>query len=357
MSKTERGKSQKQEYRFIVTKKPNKNGQFAPTDIIPGECEVYYTDDKGKTEQRTAIYLPGQKTIWADEIPSLEKEKVIKGKSILFKNGFKVVNAREKNLLDFLQISGNNQANNDSRINSAILYRELDKEVLAANTYEKDRDIDKARYFISMSDITEVRAYALALAKNAAEYKLIQEMSEYEVRVALRPKAQSNPEYFIEGMQDLSLRHKALVIQGIYKDIVKLDEQERTLSWSDGGVFAQAPTGMDVVTYFSQMSIESPKHKESFNEIVSQVKGNSKEEVSPKQESQVKPKEPISKSVEDTLIDSLLEKGVLTVKSNNTWFKYKEGEDDELKWQTKTKLLKELKEDKALLGELMVAVM
>ena len=331
------------ERRFVLTQRASKQYPFyPPTVTIPGACEVF---DPETNQQRTAVYMPGQNTIWADEITSLKNEKRIEGKSILIKNGVISVSARESNKLKYLEVAGYNEANSETRINSAVLYRELDVEKLAEKSFEDSRKLDNARHFVNNNDIKEVRAYGLALAKNNSDYKAIQGMSEYEVRVYMRGLAEKNPSLFIDGMQQESLKNKVRIIHAIYSDVLVLNESERTLSWKNGSTFITAPSGLDVVVYFAEMAIDNPKYKEAFETMTTLMKKDSE----PKSE-KVEQQEP--KSIQETLIDNLLEKEVVTCSGNNTWFKYKKGKE-ELKWKSKKIFIEALKEDKELLAELM----
>lgn len=333
------------ERRFVLTQRASKQYPFyPPTVTIPGACEVY---DPKTDKQRTAVYMPGQNTIWADEIESLKNEKRIEGKSILIKNGVISVSARESNKLKYLEVAGYNEANTDTRINSAVLYRELDVERLAEKSFEDSKKLDNARYFVNNNDIKEVRAYGLALAKNNADYKAIQDMSEYEVRVYMRGLAEKNPSLFIDGMQQESLRNKVRIIHAIYSDVLVLNESERTLSWKNGSTFITAPSGLDVVVYFAEMAIDNPKYKEAFDTMTTLMK----QDKTPVDKSEKVERQEL-KSIQETLIDNLLEKEVVTCSGNNTWFKYKKGKE-ELKWKSKKIFIEALKEDKELLAELM----
>ena len=336
----------KKERKFVLTRKPSRQGNpYPPSVFIPGECEVY---DPTTNTQRTAVYLAGAKSIWADEIPALREEKVIQGKKIIIKNGFLSVSPKEKNKLDYLLVCGYNESNDETRINSAVIFKELDVEKLAEKSFENSKILDNARYFVNNADIREVRAYGLAWAKTNAEYKAIQDMSEYEVRVYMRKLAEKNPSMFVESMQDSAIRNKVRIIHAIYSDILILNEQDRTLSWKGGDVLIKAPNGLDVVVYFAQMAIDNPKYKEAFETMTSLMKNDEPKSENLEREETVK-EEP--KSTQEQLIDSLLSSKVLTGGKNNMWFKYKK-DDEELKWKTKKDLIKALKEDKVLLAEL-----
>lgn len=333
----------KKERRFVLTRTPNKYGEpYNPVEFIPGECEVY---DSTTDRVRTAVYLPGVHTIWADEIESLKGKDRIIGKKILFNNGWKIVSPKEANLLKYLLVAGYNEKNEDTRVNSAVLYKEWAVETLAKNKFEDNKRRDDAVYFVNNADIREVRAYALALAKNRTQVENIQQASEFEIRLGLRPIAEKNPEKFIEAMQEVSLRHKVRIIQAIYSDIILWNEKDRTLSWKGGDTFITAPIGMDVIDYFASMSVDAPKFKDVYDAIIARMNGGKVEKQ--KVEKQEIEEEEEEKSIQDTLLDLAVEKGVITGGKKNMWFVY-----GETKFKTRTDILKALKEDKELAEEI-----
>lgn len=331
----------KKERRFVLSRRPNANGEpYNPVEFIPGECEVY---DSETDRVRTAVYLPGVHTIWADEIESLKGKDRVIGKKILFNNGWKIVSPKEANLLKYLLVAGYNEANTETRVNSSVLYKEWVVEELAKNKFEDNKKKDDAVYFVNNADIREVRAYALALAKNKTQIENIQRASEFEVRLGLRPIAEKNPEKFIEAMQEVSLRNKVRIIQAIYSDVILHNEKDRTLSWKGGEMFITAPIGMDVIDYFASMSVDAPKFKDVFEAMVSRMNPNktTKEEIIEKVE------EEEEKSIQETLLSLAVEKGVITGGKKNMWFVY-----GDTKFKTKTDILNALAEDKDLAEEI-----
>ena len=330
----------KKERRFVLAKTPNLQGEpYNPTEFIPGECEVY---DSEKGVVRTAVYLPGVQTIWADEIESLKGKDRILGKKILFNNGWKIVSPKEANLLKYLLVAGYNEANTETRVNSSVLYKEWAVEELAKTKFEDNRKKDDAVYFVNHADIREVRAYALALASNKTQIENIQKASEFEVRLGLRPLAEKNPEKFIEAMQEVSLRNKVKIIQAMYSDVILVNDKDRAISWKGGDVFITAPLGMDVIDYFASMSVDAPKFKDVFEAVVSRMNlGETKNKKTNVEEVDEE------KSIQDTLLDLAVEQGVITGGKNNMWFIY-----GDVKYKTRKELIKKLEEDKELAEEI-----
>jgi hypothetical protein len=328
------------ERRFVLAKTPNKQGEpYNPTESVPGECEVY---DPTTDKIRTAVYLPGVSSIWADEIEALKNDKKIRGKKILFTNGWKIVSPKETNLLHYLLVAGYNADNNETRVNSSVIYKEFKTDELAKDRFETNKKKDNAVYFVNNADIREVRAYALALAANSAQWKTIQDASEFEVRIGLRPLAEKNPEKFIEAMQDTVLRNKVKVIRAIYADIIVLDEAARTLKWKSGDIFIIAPAGMDVILNFAELAVNNPKFVKVFEAMEEALEGTPK-----KQATNDSDDIPAVETVQETLLRIAMEKDVITGGKNNMWFTY----NDE-KYKTKKDILKALKEDKALAEEI-----
>ena len=370
-----------QSFVFALTQKPAKKPPFfPPTSTIVGTSRVI-DPDTGK--ERLAIYMPSATSIWVDEISALKDEKTPSGKSIKFINGFKTVSAKEQNLLKFLRVCGQNEANDETRIENTILFRELNREKKATETFDTFKVLDNARYFVSNAPEREVRAYALALAKTAGELTQIQQMSEFEVRLHLRHNAEKNPTKFLENMKDTTLMNKVKIIEAIYADVIVLNEEQRTLAWKGGNEFIEAPIGIDPVTYLSDMATKHEKFDKLIVEIQKRRKGespdninvdsfgsNSIKESSPKEseaemekrirakvlaemsgttkQSETPTKE--SNSENDSFVNKLLDKEVLI--QAGAWLFYKKDTSTEKKWQGKNALVRDLDKNKLLKNEL-----
>lgn len=346
---------------FMLTQNPSKLGSFPPVNKIAGISRVLFEDEKGKRE-RIAFYNPSSTTIWADETVLPVGKDVPNYTNILFKNGIKTVSPNEINLLKFLRICGMNEANNETRITNAILFREINVEQKAHQTLDEVKLLDNARHFTSNADIREVRAYALGLAKNAGEINQVQQMSEYEVRLHLRFKAEKNPITFLENMKDQVLINKVKIIQAIYNDTIVHNQAENTLSWKNGNEFLVAPIGTEVIKYLSEMSVKNEKYAQLLKDIELASKGGAKEilqKETPKapkvekqaaeqpnfeEETEVLEDDSEEESIED-IIEQLVDMDLLEVSANKVWHTYKRGTAEERKFKGRAEFEAALKYD------------
>lgn len=328
---------------FITNKPAREVYPFdTPSEVIPSVCEVY---DPVKKENRTAIYLIGQRSIWVDEIPAFKDGKKLEGSPIVLINGVKVVSVKERNLLEYLKVAGYNEANNETRVNSPVLYKEINFETTAENAFIKSKEIDSARHYVNNAPIREVRSYLLALQKTTDGYKIVQGLSEFEVRLSLRPHAEKNPKIFLESLKDSYLQNKARIINAIYEDVLVFDEKENQLSWKNGGVIIKAPKDIHVTEHFATLSIDSDKYMKLFNEVAEALRVINKK--APSDAGEIEESDPL-----DLLVTDAINAGIITASSKNMWFSYTNDAGDVLKFKVKRDLIEELKTNKDLVQEL-----
>jgi hypothetical protein len=314
---------------FQLSKSPGKSFPFyPPTEMIPAQAEILFIpekkDSKGNTTgegdmenatNRLIAYLPGMRSIYVDEWSEKEKEAIKERiKSIKFTNGFKGVSTREKTLLEYLRVAGYNEANNDTRIGSGVLYKEVDYEAEAKKVNKlKDATI-QAQYFVLNEPIGEVRAYAEALCKTQSEVEEVKTLGEQMLRYKLRDKAVKNPELFVKGLTDPTMRNRMVIAKALQKDIIGTDDKDSLIFWgSNDETFIVAPSGMQVIPYFADISTKNEK----YGKIIESLK----EQLNEKEEGKEAPLDWI-----DTFIKQALNSEAL-VKSNN-WFLVP-GEDEE----------------------------
>lgn len=316
-------------FTFVLTKAPNKNGQYNPTEIIPGTCEMY---DEEQERTRICCYIPGQTTIWADEIKNYEDVKK-NTKSIVITNGVKVIQKRENLLLQYMRNVGYNQSNKEANASGTTLFKEINRENDAKTAFLHNKEKDNAVYFVNNEKIEDVRSYALAIAKNVSEYNHVQTMSEYELRLAMRRMAEKEPKKFLEGMKEVATKNKVIIIKAIYKDVIKIDTGQTTLTWSNGGKLIEAPKGMNVIEYFSKACMDSPTHEKSFRTMIEILKDPSASfqgEKPKTNEGSAEKGESSNNEEIEALINKALDTGVITCGQNGLWYKYKVG-----KWKTR----------------------
>ena len=254
---------------FILTQKASPKPPFyPPTVTIVSKSKVF---DKQTKKERLAIYSASATSIWVDEIPYLKEEKNPRGDAIVFKNGMLTVSTANKNLLDFLRVCGKNEANSDTNLSDSVLFREINVEKKAKESYQNIRELDNARSFVSNTEERQLRAYAIAMAKDLGEVSMVQRMSEYELRLHLRHKAETNPRTFIENLKNELLSNKVVLIKAQYEDIIVLNEDENTLSWKNGGVFFSAPKGFNVIDYLADSATKTANGLKLVRDVQDQI--------------------------------------------------------------------------------------
>jgi len=331
---------QEQSTTFVLTKMPNKRGKYNPTAIIPGLSEIY---DKETGVSRICCYIPGQTTIWADEIKNFEEVKK-NIKSIVITNGVKMVHKRENLLFQYMRNTGFNLENREKNSTRTTLFKELNREVDAKKDFLQKKERDNAIYFVNNESVQDVRSYALAISKNESEYRMIEKMSEYELRLAMRNVAEKDPKKFLESMKEVFIQNKVIIIKAIYADVIKVNKEQTSLSWNDGGEFIKSPQGMNVVDYFAKSN--SPSHKKSFESMVEFLKDPSKEKSVIINEDQSLLEKEIEK-----VIDIALSKEIITCSDKNMWYTY-----NDIKHQTRKRFVEELIKNEKLFSEIKDAI-
>lgn len=283
----------KTEIMFQLSKAPGKAFPFyPPTETIPAQSEILFIPEKldangkgtgegdmEKAYNRLIAYIPGMRSIYVDEWSDKEKEKLKELKSIKFIIGFKTISTRERTLLAYLRMAGYNQANEDTRISPAVLYKEVDYEAEAKKVVEHDNKLINAQYFVNNNPIDEVRAYAEALCKTQGEVESVRKQDEYTVRYKLREIARTTPDVFTKGLTDPVMKNRLFIVRALQKGIIKCNEKDTELSWANNGkVFIEAPSGMTVIPYFAELSSKNDKYKEMLESVKALLNENKTEE-------------------------------------------------------------------------------
>ncbi len=295
---------------------------FNPTTLIPAECEVSFIptrDGIARPEEaytRVAKYIPGMKSIWKDEWTELDQSK--RARSLKLSFGFISVDARDKNLLDYLRYSGYNIANDETRINSSVLYKELNYEHDAKKIVEDERKLEAAKNFVLNAPIGEVRAIALALATTKARVEEIHNQDEYTLRYSLRGVAQNDPDAFLGNMKGGASKNKVIIVKALQAKIINADDVEGYISWAKNDeIIVESPPGVDPIEHFADLSVSNDKYKvliRSIKDLLNESNGKS-------------PVVEKAKDLTDIMIDLALEKKIMTEKGS--WFIIPSKEKDE----------------------------
>lgn len=313
---------------FMLTQAVGKNGFPAINTPIPGSCEVYDTEKK---IARIAMYIPGQATIWKDEmnLDAIPEKLKGRGQTIYFQSGQKLVRNTETLMLKYLKVAGYNRDNIETKQpNTSVLYYEFNAEEISRKANMKEDIRLEALLFVMKGDINEVRAYALALAPNLNSYREIASYSDQRVRQALRHPAEANPKAFMDGMLEGSLRNKVCIIRAINEEEIFLNESETSLSWAGGDVFVEAPQGMKAVQFLAEMAVKDQKYAGILSDIKATLPLERKEVEAPK-----------SLSFQESLMQEAMELKVLEKNATGSWYYMNKGEEDEVKFKGTAKVI------------------
>lgn len=322
---------------FVLSQRKGRDFPGYPvSSIIPSDCTILWTPEENgipqpeKAYERLIRYRAGMKSIFVDEWSEYEKKEYKRGSTITFFIGFKTIPTTEKNLLLFLRLSGNNQANDNVRMSgTSVLYKEVDYEVNDEKRVQSERLTTQAMYFVNEAPIDDVKSYAQSLCTKKNQIDTLNSMSEVSIRASLIGLAKTKPETFIEGLQSPDIKNKVFIIQAIYKGIIKIDKDYTQLSWKSGDVFVESPKGVDVITWFAEMTIKNDKYGailDSVKELLNSANVQNQKFGVKKEDNDVVEKETRDSTWQEKLIKDALAEGVLVKKG--TWFKIK-GEDGE----------------------------
>jgi hypothetical protein len=358
MPATSRSDIKKTSVTFRLAQRPGDRFPGYPTNfLVPSECEILYVPevdglpDQSQAYPRLIRYIPGMPSIFVDEWTDADKNR--KGKGIKFTIGFRNVPVTDKNLLLFLRLSGHNQANNDTRTSeTSILYKEIDYEADSRKQIEKERLTTKAMYFVNEAPIEEVKAYAQSLCTNKAQIDTLNAMDEYSIRASLINLAKTKPETFIEELQASDTKNKVFVIQAIYKGVINIDDEAQTLSWPNGELIVEAPKGVDVIGWFSELTVKNDKYKAMFISIKELLDGK-KQAITPTAvEEEVVNQQADPLSWQEKLVEEALESGLL--QKNGQWYSIEVDGDKVYNELGKKSLLRDLSDKESPLLDLLM---
>ena len=329
---------------FKSTKNPtNVYPHFSASENIPSTCEILWfpLDANGNRTgegeyPRQIRYVRGAKSIFVDEMSDIEVEK--KAEKIVMKIGFITIPTRDKNLLNYLRYCGYNDANNDTRINSGVLFAEQDYEKEATIQVAREKQLIEAQNFVYTAPIDEIRAFAEVLCKTKADIDGVRLRGDDEIRRSLIPIAQTKPEIFVDGLKSQSLKNKVFITRAVQKGIIKIDDEQRRLTWAKGGEqIIESAIGLNVMDHFAEYADKSPENIKTLDAIKEMLSSSN---------SEVATSAP-QLTWQESLIEEAINDEIIT-QSGGNWFMIsgEEGEDPVFKVQGKKKLIKAITENK-----------
>lgn len=297
---------------FLLKKKntsPSITGRFYPaSSTIPHIDEVY---DPKTESNRIVRYIPGERTIWMDEQDTPPDAKV--RVSIEFLNGMKIVNPREKTLLEYLRIvNWNDDIESDVRMpNKPILFYENKPGSKAKEIMADDKQTIKAINAAYELDLESLISYARVL-------KVDVKRDPADIRYAMRIIAEENPTAFLEGLNNPTTSRSNKVLQAIERGIIIADHAKRSMRWANNGAtIMSAPVGQDLVDCFVDFTFQSDGQGEEVYEMILKL-------LQPSQEKETKFETDESKTKVDSLstedlLAKLVEAEIVTIAGISTY--------------------------------------
>ena len=239
------------------TKTAIKPKSYRLTDDRSGEAFLLKTGknrkllvfDKGQGYNRPIRHCPNESTIYIDE----QSEHALV-EPIIFKFGQLDVKATDQVTQDFLDAHPDNAANGGSwfeEVNEEIEAQEsIEVEELILDIKEAVRKKAKEKDGIhSLEMVTSILINSLAKASK---------MTEGEMKRVIYREADENPYYFTDDngnvniFDDQTLQRRYITLKAIKDGVIRKSANNRTIVWAkDGKTIASAPTGIDLIEYFS----------------------------------------------------------------------------------------------------------
>lgn len=325
---------------FQLTK-DNRNNQTMTTDTggpipfplsvtIPMTGTIYHKNEKGVVSPRKIRYVEGEQSIFVDEQTpdkDVPKTKVVAS----FVRGRMQVDGRDSTLLDFMMnwdINGTKAGRDEKKINKFQL-------VDTSKLVEKSRKADKDKFAAAQWCYDAPLDKVLAVASLRLSPEQMAQQSE-DIRWNLKLIAERNPDEFLKMLEDPSTERRFIMRSAIDRGIVVINTQLNAVCWSDNlnNPMTVAQPGKDVLEDFivKSFSTDGERYYRAIEGIINptaktEIKSAEVPATSQTSEPVVAKPAIQSTGVDDSelnlLINSGLEKGVITITANNLWWKYR----------------------------------
>jgi hypothetical protein len=242
-------------YRLIKRiAKPALQGRHYPLYApIPSTDEIY---DPESDSMRTIRYATGEPSIFKDE----QSEKVKLG-SIVFQNGKIVVERRNPNLIQFLELSNHNADNEDRVGNRTTLFRKEDQGKVAKLSVDSILIETQAVNAVLSMKWDKLAAYARVLGVNT-------DKSSDEVKHDMIVIAKNSPQKFLDGIDDPRTTRKQVVMDAMKYGIITV--KGRSVKWTIGpenSAILHVPAGREPVEYLAEWTMTEREGEDVFKEM------------------------------------------------------------------------------------------
>jgi len=294
---------------FLNKKNENptiQNVRYPVSVSIPLIDEIY--DDKADTN-RVIRYMVGEKSIYLDEQTNKDKTK----KSFVeFTNGMKVVDHREKTLLDFMRKSNYNTATENRMPGITPLFHEYVPGKGSEVAMENEERVIRAKSAVYDLDVNTLLSVARSVNINTQQ-------DPRDVRYAVSKIAEKDPERFMKILKSPNTSRKNTILQAIDKGIIYVDKKSKTVRWlkTDQAIIT-APVAVDPIDYLVDFTF-SIDGELFLSEIIKLTKVEVKQEQErEKQESN--PHDEVITMSNDELLDKAVE--LMVIQRHGQWHSF-----------------------------------
>lgn len=324
----------------------NRNNQTMTTDTgapipfplsvtIPMVGTVYEKNKNGAISPRKIRYVEGENSIYVDEqTPDKDVPKTIV--RCAFVKGRKQVDGVDSVQLEFMMkwdVNGTKDGRNEKK---AEIFHLVDTSKLVAKSRKADKDKFAAAQWCYDAPMDKV----LAVASQKLSAEQMAQQAE-DIRWNLKLIAERNPDEFLKMLENPSTERRYIMMKALDKEIVVINTQINAMCWSDNpkNPMTVAPAGKDVLEDFitKSFSTDGERYFRAIEDLVTPKKIVDIEptekvvfvaETKQTAETIAIPKPAIKANTitEDEIkqmINVAKDKGLITVASNNLWWKYR----------------------------------
>jgi hypothetical protein len=220
---------------------------YPPLEKIPSSDIIF---DERKRMRRAIRYIPGETTIYHDEMSDIAKENKHDYK-IKFERGVRIVSGDEWTLLDYM-FKSNWNVNNPHKITEKPGgYYLFDKEAVFREAIDKDTVREEAKAWCHNALPNDIIRFSRALKGTS----WVVGKSVQQLRWELLTEAMLDPARFMNNRKDERLIRKGIALDAIDMDILVVDKQNNRMKWGNTGrEIVIAPMGTDPLDYMIEAS-------------------------------------------------------------------------------------------------------
>lgn len=245
----------------------NRGRLIIPTSRkIPSIDTIY---DPGDSEVKIIKYVTGMKTVTGTDGKPAIAETL--GDIFFYKNTLGQItispnNPKDVALYQYLEICNFNASNPHRDKNVIPIFQRLDKAKDAKEEFEKEIKRNEA---VSLA----LNMPYEALKPLAEQLKVHTNRDPYEVRMAMKIKAEQNPSIFIaQSKIDVLDTIKSQVNSSIEKGIIQLNEEENKWMWAQNkAAFLSLEPGMNAYEELISFFVEDKKGQMTLKKIISKL--------------------------------------------------------------------------------------